>query len=656
MTTYTSLMVNGIEYLESDSITLERSIGEYNTTSNFTIEFNNHAGKYDDTFTLNDEIVVYADLDVNPATTKIFTGVIENIDYSGSELRERITLSGRDYGAVLQDMTIQPIVFKETDIGAIVKGIIEQNAVGVVTTNNVDTSTGIIMERVGYNHTILFDALKQLSQDAGYIFYVDEDKDVHFVIKDGVSSGKTFDNTNITNAEFKTDDTNIFNKVWVYGDRILTGQTDLGGISPGTPYVPPVPAIPASGGLGSAIIGSIAIPKASIRGITYDTVNENLLSADDGTSHVYTHSGISTDLLGSISVTGDIRGITYDTNTGNLITCDNTTNHIYTYSGVSTVLLGSFASPTTSARGLAFDGTNLISNETVDDLTFIHSGISAVITGSYDCPDGNPRGASYNTDLNQLYSCGAGNDFNYVHSGTSSTLLGSFDQVGTASQGMAYKTGSMLYADSALDHIYVVDIDLIPGSPYIPPIPATPGTGSAIILTDKPHNTRVFVDDVLQEKGGVYQMDDPATTAGLKYVVDFNRKSVIFVSGTQAGDNIPASGTNNIQIDYERSVPILKFSQDAQSVGDYGPKTKIITDRDIKDYSAAEVRAASFLSENKDPKTQGDIRVHGIIDVVPGQTCIVNIPFHNVNNETYKILNATYSFTKESCLSDKVLT
>ena len=410
MTVYTKITIEGTEY-NPDDINLERSIGEYNAVSNFKVTFNNYAGQHDDTFSLNDEVKIYADLDTDPATTLLFTGIIESIDYSGSGNSERLTIIGRDYGAVLMDMSIQPVVYKNTDCGAIVKSVVEQNAQGLVGVANVDTATGTILEKLAFNHNPIFDAIKQIAELCGYIFYVDENKVLNFVEKDSVSSGLTFDNTNITKADFKIDDSKVFNKIWVYGDRILTGATDTGGIGDG---------------------------------------------------------------------------------------------------------------------------------------------------------------------------------------------------------------------------------------------------GSVFPLNDYAYNSRVFVDSVLQEPGGVYQMDNPSTD-NVKYLVNFTDKQIVFTSGTTAGDNIPASGTSNIQVDYERNTPILKYKQDADSIGAYGPKTKVITDTDIKDYSQANDKAAAVLNENKDPKIQGDIDLYGVVDVTPGNTCIVNIPFQNVNNQTYKILNADYRFTPENCLSNQVL-
>lgn len=406
----TKLTVNGTTISEAKDINVERNIGDFNAISNFTAEFDSPYGRNATKFSINDEVKIYADID-SPATTLIFTGIIETINFEGEGTQERLSISGRDYGAVLMDMTVQPIVFKERDAGEIAKVIIQSNSVGIVTTSNVDTSSGTTITKISFNHKNLFDALQELAKLSEYVWYVDENKDVHFEARSGVSSGETFDNTNVFAGDFKTDDKQIFNKVWVYGDRILTGATDVGGI----------------------------------------------------------------------------------------------------------------------------------------------------------------------------------------------------------------------------------------------------GAGSVLKLTDKPHNTRVFVDSVLQEKGGILGVVDPSTDTGIKYAVDFQEKDIVFLSGTGVGDNIPASGTSNIQVDYERSTPILKFRQDVPSIINYGPKTKVIIDRNIKNFEEANEKATSFLAENKDIAIEGNLELKGIIDLTPGNTAIVNLPNFNISNQTYDILSVKYAFTKINCLDERVV-
>jgi len=412
-TTYVKITVEGTAYSTYYQLTVEKSIGEYNATSNFKATFDNFVGNLSDSFSLNDEVVIYADIGTNPPTTKLFTGIIEKIHFTGSAGNEQVTISGRDYGAVLQDMTVQPVIFKDKDAGIIARTIVQNNAEEIVTTENIDITTGTTIDKIGFNHKNLFDSLKELAELADYYFYIDNDKIVNFLAKESVPSYRTFDNKSVYNGNFKTDDKEVFNKVWVYGDRILTGNLE----------------------------------------------------------------------------------------------------------------------------------------------TF-----------------------------------------------------------------------------------------------------AADGTGSIFTLEDKPHNTRVTSHSVLIQPGGILDMTNPATQDS-KFLVDFNEKQVVFVSGTAAGENIPASGaTGIISIEYDRSTPLLKFRQDTDSIDDYGPKTKIIKDDNLKSYDEVDDRATTFLADNKDPKIQGTISLKGVINIDPGNTCIVNLPWHNIDHQTYTILSASYSFNKNNNLSNKIMT
>jgi len=411
-TTHTLLTIGGTTYSTTDQLNVEKSIGDFNATSSFTAVFDNFIGNLKDSFNLDDEVIIYADIGTDPPTTKLFTGIIEKINFNGSAEDERVTLTGRDYGAVLQDMTVEPVIFKNKDAGIIARTIVQNNAGGVVTTNNIDITTGTTIEKIGFNHKNIFEALKELAELADYYFFVDNDKDVNFLSKESIPSYRTFDNNSIYNAKFVTEDREVFNKVWVYGDRILTGNLE----------------------------------------------------------------------------------------------------------------------------------------------TF-----------------------------------------------------------------------------------------------------AADGTGSIFTLTDRPHNTRVTSHSVLIQPGGILGMTNPATEDA-KYVMDFYNKQVVFASGTTAGDNIPSSGTLPISIEYDRTTPILKFREDATSITAYGPKTRIIKDDNIKSYEEADDKATKFLAENKDPKIQGTIDLKGVINIDPGNTCIVNLPWHGIYSQTYTILSAHYSFNKYNNLSNKVMT
>ena len=408
---YTKLEIGGVGYTDADIITIEKNIGDYNVTSNFNIEFGNRNGQYDDTFALNNEVIVYADYNTVNPTTKIFRGIIEDIKYKGKGLDEKLIISGRDYGAILQDIMVSPRVYKNQEVSAIVRSLMIQNTTGTgITTNNVNV-TITTLEKITFNIISLFDSLKQLAEISEYYFYIDEDKDLHFIPRDSISSGLTFDNTNVLTSDFNNTDKDIFNSVWVYGERQLTGAREIFGAQAGSVY-----------------------------------------TLDDKPSNV--------------------------------------------------IVIG------------------------------------------------NP-----------------------------STVL----------------------------------------SP-----------------------------------GGILKVDNPKT-GDAKWLVDYNDKQVIITSGATAGDNIGWCGSG-VTIDYQRSSPVISIKTDSASQTSYGRKDKRIVDRNILTLDEASARAQSYLDEHKDPVISGTITTRGTISITPGDTAIINIPYHNVVNQTYMVLNAKYKFTKKSCLSDTFLT
>jgi len=412
MVVNTKLEINNIEYDDSIQIQLNKSMNIFNATSDFTIEFDNKNGQYDTTFALNESVELWADKD-SSATTKIFLGIIEDIQFTGKSQKERIILTGRDYGAVLQDIIVAPRIFTDVETSSIVESLMIQNASSTgITLSNINTTTTTI-DKITFNNISLFDALKQLADLAGFYFYIDTVKDLNFIQRDSIASGITFDNTNITNADFKQSDSDVSNNVTVYGDRQLTG-------------------------------------------------------------------------------------------------------------------------------------------------------------------------------VRQTFSA---------------------------------------------------------------------QTGSAYILDDKPSNVSFIgsaATNVPIQPGGIDGVANPETE-NVQFLVNYNSRSVILTSGTTAGDNTGWTGSVVI-VDYQRSSPLISIKSDSASIAAYGQKDKLLIDRNIKSQDEASLKATSFLSENKDPKTQGKISVYGVVDVVAGNTAIVNVPFHGITTQTYMMLNAKYVFNSTNNLSNQVLT
>ena len=70
------------------------------------------------------------------------------------------------------------------------------NEVQDVTTTNVDVTT-TTLPRIAFNHQSVYDALTQLAELAGFVFYIDVDKDLHFEAKESITSGIILNNTNL---------------------------------------------------------------------------------------------------------------------------------------------------------------------------------------------------------------------------------------------------------------------------------------------------------------------------------------------------------------------------------------------------------------------------------------------------------------------------
>lgn len=159
------------------------------------------------------------------AVNSLFTGTVETKQFIGKENSQRLILRGRDYTSRLKDVTVQPVVYTDSEVSTIVTNIMN-NEVPELTTNNVNV-TSVTLPRIAFNHNSVFDALKQLAELSNFYFYVDNDKDLHFEERKSTSSNITFDNTNIVKTSLDTTRESFYNQVWVYGDRQLTGVKEI---------------------------------------------------------------------------------------------------------------------------------------------------------------------------------------------------------------------------------------------------------------------------------------------------------------------------------------------------------------------------------------------------------------------------------------------
>lgn len=219
MTIFDKITVGGSTIQDHMNIRLHNSTSTNNSSSTFEAEIDNFNGKNASTHNVGDEVVIFADKDVNPATTKIFTGILENKKFPSKGLSEKVIYSGRDFSARLMDRTVEPEVYTNLLAGSIVKDIITKYTDNITTTNVDDSTTTI--SRIAFTQKPVYDAIKELAGLAGFTFFVDETKDLNFKLKSETSSGKTFSSGNVISANIKEKRDTIFNEIWVYGDRYL---------------------------------------------------------------------------------------------------------------------------------------------------------------------------------------------------------------------------------------------------------------------------------------------------------------------------------------------------------------------------------------------------------------------------------------------------
>jgi len=220
MTVNTLLTVDGATVAEARSIVCVRTISDNNSTSRVEFDVPNWAGYNKNNFPPSSEVSLKADLDVAPAVTPIFGGIVSEVTFTGAgSNKEAIHVVCRDYTSLLQKNSIDPEVYTNAEISTIVTNLMAKYAPLTFTVTNVAV-TGVTLTRQTFKRVNLFDALKQLAELAGgWFFYVDENKDLHFQPKNTVSSGLVFDNTNTTKTEFRTDIEGVKNRVYVYGAR-----------------------------------------------------------------------------------------------------------------------------------------------------------------------------------------------------------------------------------------------------------------------------------------------------------------------------------------------------------------------------------------------------------------------------------------------------
>jgi hypothetical protein len=179
------------------------------------------------------------------------------------------------------------------------------------------------------------------------------------------------------------------------------------------------------------------------------------------------------------------------------------------------------------------------------------------------------------------------------------------------------------------------------------------GVGSVFTLNENPKNTEVQVSGV-DKVGGVFGQNI-TPESGTDFLVNYDDKKIIFVSGTDLGYSAIPGSLDPVTVNYDASRPIIKRADDFSSQALYKVRTKTIINENINDPSEAKDIATNQLALNKDPKTELKLSVNGIYNILPGQTFVANFPNNNVNFETYEVIKSKFKFNKKTCNEENVL-
>jgi len=155
-----------------------------------------------------------------------FRGAIESVSFEGEQLNQRVNISGRDYTARLIDNTVSPVVYTNTEVGSIVRKVINDNLTDIG--SHLVPNTGVTLKRMVFNDLPIYDALTELSDLSAHNFYVDTDKNLHFEPIGSSSSGYTFTHgNNIIRMDYDRTRQGMANVVKVYGDRYLSAVKEI---------------------------------------------------------------------------------------------------------------------------------------------------------------------------------------------------------------------------------------------------------------------------------------------------------------------------------------------------------------------------------------------------------------------------------------------
>ena len=624
------VLINDIEFDEISDLSIDNSISENNSISSFNCNINNFGGMNKDEFDVGNEIAVFANKDTEPMV-KIFGGYLTSKEFKGEAVEEKISTEGKDYTSDLMDTTVVPEVYNNISCGSIVRDILAKYATDINT-----TPVGTAIRFDGNNDYV-------------------------------VIPGSSTDNLGSFTFAF-----------WMKPDDFMKENAFL--IRHGTRYF----YQNGSGGLCAEVASEISAGRAitndyAISGNTWHHIIMTY-NDDDKTPHIYVNGSEAT--YSSVEV-----------GSGTLTNYDHLFDKVLGTYDVSLIpTLKEFMYRGKIDEFKIYD--KVISGTEIDDtMDYETSGTGRLAIWHFDEDGG--KYAYDGVGTNNIVLSGL-NSFAYWDTGTI-TKPTTYIQEGVdlthvafnhkpideALKYLAEKSGYIAYVDvhkniyfkdrSAIDSGYTfysgnivaanfqTSEDEIKNDVWVYGDRTLTGwenrftgtgTGSVFNTEYKPHNTQITVAGSLQ-KGYPLNMTINAPS-GTNYLVGYDEKQIVFISGTSLGNSIPPNGAQ-IVVAYQRDVPIVRYLENPASKQNYGIKTHIELNKEITTPDMAYEVAKNIVDRFGMPLTQGNMVLQGVSDIRAGQTCIVDIPTEKINNETFDIINAKHEFTPENCYNEEVL-
>jgi len=120
-------------------------------------------------------------------------------------------------------------VYLTQDAGLIVEDIIDTYFSGILTKTNVDTATGVTIDRIDGTNKTAFSVIRELALRANCDFYVDNDKDLHFFVVGSRTAKQNIGEDDIFDIEIAEDILSKKDLIRVIGDGVsaTAGTGDL---------------------------------------------------------------------------------------------------------------------------------------------------------------------------------------------------------------------------------------------------------------------------------------------------------------------------------------------------------------------------------------------------------------------------------------------